>query len=288
MSFGVCIVAIGYPVYGNYAFNLALSLKVYDPKVKIAIIYSSEALSELNENEKKFFDHFIELPEEAYTIDGKREYMRAKLLVNDYTPFEHTIYLDADTIWLDKKISWLFGELYGKEFVIGMNGFYDVSRDRSSKTGYTYWCRTESECVKYHGIKEAMPQTVSGFFYFEKGPFSDLIFKTARSIFADKKAPYNNFAGGMPDEYAFNVALGLLNYKQEEFNPIYFDKLHGKIEGEEIYKNFFGIAIGGNRVTMRVQEIYNRLVRKYSVMGGIEMRHFYIDKHKIIPERLKS
>lgn len=288
MSFGVCIVALGYPIYGNYAFNLALSLKVHDPSIKIAILHDSEALSNLNDNERKFFDHFIEIPESVYVVGGNKEYMRAKLFVNDFTPFEHTIYLDSDTIWLDKKISWLFGELYSKEFIIGFNAFYDVQKKKSTKSGYTYWCRDEIECVKYHKLEEVMPQTVSGFFYFKKGEYSNKIFELARSIFSDKKAPYNKFAGGMPDEYAFNIALGLLNYRQEEFNPIYFDKLHGAIEGEEIYKTFWGVAIGGNRVSVRVQEIYNRLVKRYSVMAGIEMRHFFIEKYKLIPERLKS
>jgi len=288
MSFGVCIVAVGYPIYGNYAFNLALSLKAHDPEIKIAILYESEALSNLNDIERKFFDYFIEIPKSDFIIDSKPEYMRAKLLVNKYTPFEHTIYLDSDTIWLDKKISWLFGELYNKEFVIGFNAFWDVQKRRSTKSGYTYWCRDENEAVKYHKLEEVMPQTVSGFYYFKKGEYTDKIFETARSIFSDKNAPYNKFAGGMPDEYALNIALGLLNYRQDEFNPIYFDKLHGAIEGESIYKNFWGIAIGGNRVSVRVQDIYNRLVKKYSVMAGVEMRHVFIEKHKLIPERLKS
>lgn len=287
-SFGVCIIALGYPLYGNYAFNLALSLKVHDPDIKIAILHDSEALSELNETEKKFFDHFIEIPEEAYTVDSKKEYMKAKLLVNLYTPFDYTVYLDSDTIWLDKKISWLFGQLFHRQFAIGFNAYWDVEKKRSTKSGYTYWCRNEIECVNYHKIKNRMPQTVSGFYSFFKSDKSDEIFEKAREVFSDKNAPYNKFAGGMPDEYAFNVALGLLDYDQEEFNPIYFDKLHGPIEGESIYRNFWGVAIGGNRVSGRVQDIYNRLVKKYCTMAGIPMRHPFIEKYKLIPERLKS
>lgn len=288
MGFGVCIIALGYELYGTYALNLALSLKVYDQDCKIALLYSPEAIQHLTAEEKKFFDHFVPIPEGEYTTEGKKDYMGAKLLVNKYTPFTHTIYLDADNIWLDKKVSWLFGEMYGKQFFIGMNAHWDVKKGNTNKHGYTYWCRDEREVIKHHNIQNILPQTVSGFFYFEKGVYADYVFKLAKEVHSDKAAPFSTFAGGMPDEYAFNVALGLLEHKQKEYNPVYFDKIHGALEGHEIYSNYWAIAVGGNRVTQRVKELYNRLVDKYTTMAGLSEKRYFQEKYKVIPERFKN
>lgn len=298
MGFGVCIVALGYELYGSFALNLAMSLKVYDQDVKIALLCNSEAISHLTEEEKKFFDQFIFIPASDYTFDGKAQYMRVKLMVNKYTPFKRTIYLDSDNIWLDKKISWLFGELHDKNFFIGYNTQFDVKAQKSGKHGYTYWCRDELEACKYHKITNVLPQTVSGFYYFEKNFETDIIFDTALKVYDDKKAPCDPFAGNRPDEYCFNVALGHLNKTQKEFNPIYFDKLHGALEGSEIYTKFWGIAIGGSRVSKVVKGLYDKLVIKYCAMSGMSRKHIFtaeennpthflmVDKVKAIPQRL--
>jgi hypothetical protein len=288
MGFGIVIVALGYELYGSYALNLAISLKVYDQNVKIALLCDPEAISHLTEEEKKFFDQFIFVRPEDLIVNGKKEYMRFKLLVNKYSPFENTIYLDADNIWLDKKVSWLFGELFGKDFYIGYNAQFDVKKQRTSKQGYTYWCRDENEMAKYHKLKNFIPQTVSGFFFFRKCSFTDLVFDEALKVYDDRNAPCDNFAGSRPDEYCLNVALAKLDYVQPEFHPMYFDKLHGAKEGEEIYKGYWGIAIGGNRVSVRVKDFYNKLVNKYCIMAGLDNPHFHKDKFKNIPERLKS
>lgn len=298
MKFGVCIVALGYDIYGSYALNLAISLKVYDQDVKIALLCDTNAIQRLNETEKEFFDHIIFIPESDYTIDGKKEFMRMKLMVSKYTPFTHNIYLDADNLWFDKKISWLFGQLHTREFMIGYNAHFDVKTGRTTKIGYTYWCRDENECVKYHGIENIMPQTVSGFYYFEKNARTETIFDTALKVFDDKSKPSDLFAGGCADEYCFNVALGKLNYTQQEFNPIYFDKIHGAQDGKDIYQNFWAIAPGGSIVSKAVKKYYDRLATKYAIMAGLKRRHVYssedvrdviiLDKTKVIPERKKN
>lgn len=293
MGFGVCIVALGYQLYGSYALNLAISIKCFDPDCKIALLCDTEAINHLSEEEKSFFDHFIFISESDYTFNGKKEYMRVKLMVNKYTPFENTMYLDADNIWLDKKVSWLFGELHQTDFCIGYNAEFNVETKRSSKIGYTYWCRDENECVKYHKIEKILPQTISGFYYFNKSAKTDLIFDIALKVYDDPKAPSEPFAKQRPDEYCFNVALGKLNYRQKEFNPVYFDKLHGAKDGQEIYTNYWCIAVGGDRISKMVKDLYDRLVVKYSIMAGLKNKRTFEngemqDKTKVIPERNKT
>lgn len=293
MRFGICIVALGYELYGSYALNLAISLKVYDQDCKIALLCDAEAIAHLTEEEKSFFDHFIFVPESDYAIGGKKHFMRVKLMVHKYTPFTHTIFLDADNLWFDKKISWLFGELQNKEFFIGYNAEFNVKTQRSSKIGYTYWCRDENECCRYHKIENFLPQTLSGFYYFEKSAKTDIIFETALKVYDDEKAPSEVFAKQRPDEYCFNVALGYLNYRQKEWNPIYFDKLHGVKEGPEIYSEYWCIATGGDRVSQATKKLYDRLVNKYTIMAGFKSNRTFenegiVDKTKVITERIKT
>lgn len=290
MKYGIVIIALGYPLYGNAAYNLALSLKASTPDVPIALVYEPHTISRLSDRELAFFDHFIQMPEDWYTINGKKQYQRSKLCVNLVTNhkdinWDYTIYMDADNIWLDKPVSWLFGELHSKKFYIGMNGEYNAVTKQVTGKGYTYWGEPKDIC-KYHNIRK-LPQTVSGFLYFKNGPEADEIFEKARAVYDDPKAPTILWANGKPDEYCMNVALGEMNYSQGPAHIFYFDKINGSIDEYKIKERFWGIATGGNVVSSKLIHIYNRLVEKYCYLAGIKTRHFHVDKKDVITERLK-
>lgn len=291
MSYGIVIIALGYPLYGNAAFNLALSIKNTTPEAEIAIVYESETLSELTEHELTFFDHFIKIPSEFYTVEGKKQYQRAKLCINQITNtlgWTHTIYMDADNLWCDKPVDWLFGQLSRKEFHIGCNGHYNVITKKYLGMGYTYWNNGSLESVcKYHGIKRILPQTISGFVYFKNGDYADEVFELAREVYDDPKAPTITWANGKPDEYCVNIALGKLDYEQEPAHIFYFDKINGTIKDELIYSKYWGFATGGNAVSPKLIHLYNRKVNVLCLKHNIKTRHYHIDKKEVISERAK-
>lgn len=285
MKYGIVIVALGYELYGNCAYNLALSLKAYDSNIRVCLLYSKSAIGHLKQEEKSTFDNLIELPESEYMVDGKPQYQRAKLVVNKYTPFDFTAYMDADNIWVpEKKPSWLFGELMHKEFMIGMNGSYNPATNLATKKNYTYWGDPEKIC-KYFGIKTILPQTVSGFYSFWKNENTDKFFELARAVYDDANAPTVTWANGKADEYCFNVAMARMNMQQGEFHVFFFEKINGNLQPEDIYKGFWGIATGGHKVKEHIIKIYNRLVHKYSLRLGKMTRRYHVDKVDIIPER---
>lgn len=283
---GICLVALGYPLYGNTAFNLALGLKAYDPKVPITLIHDESAISELTDQEKKFFNTFILLPKEEFIINDKPQYPRAKLLIYKYSPYDFTIYMDVDNIMHpDRKASHLFGEMLNQDFCIGMNGFYDPKKQSRTNQGYTYWGEPEDIC-KYHKLTNPLPQTISGFFCFQKGEYAQKVFDLALQIYDEKGTPNVPWAGGKPDEYCFNVALSMLNHKPENRHIFYFDKVNGTMLTKElILINFWGIAIGGNKVQPRIIDLYNRLVNKYCTRMNVMTRKYHVDKCKVINER---
>jgi hypothetical protein len=54
---------------------------------------------------------------------------------------------------------------------------------------------------------------------------------------------------------------------------------------EQIYKNFWGLAIGGNSLKEKTKRMYNQLVELYSNAYGMNKR-FHIDKKTVIQERI--
>lgn len=283
MDFGVCLIALGYEIYGNYALNLAISLKVYQPNTSITLLTEPQAIQHLTPKEKSLFDKIIIIPESEFTLNGVKQYQRVKLLVYKYTPYKRTFYFDSDNIFLDKKISWLYGEVHDRKFHIGMFGSYDLATNKRTKNTYTYWCEDIQAVCKYYSISY-LPQTVSGYYFFEKGE-ADSIFEEALKVYDDPKAPCVRWANGKPDEFCFNVALAKLGIRQDEFHVFYFDKINGHMEAKEVYSRFWGIATGGNRVSRNLVVIYNRLVDKYCIKSGIETRRYHVNKADVIPER---
>lgn len=279
--FGIVIIALGYDLYGTCAYNLALSLKAYDSSIRVCLLYEPNAIKKLTQPELDYFDSMIQVD----AADYKGGYQRTKLCVYKYSPFDFTVYLDADTIWLPAKTpSHFIGECVHSQFKIGMYGGYEVRNNRETHSGYTFWGEPYS-IVKHFGIKDYMPQTISGYFSFWKSEENAKLFEIALQVYDDETAPCKKWAGGKADEYCFNVAMGLLGMKQDKYNAIYFDKVDGKLPPDEIYKNFWGIAMGTHKVTDNLVVLYNQLVNKYSQIKGMDSRHYHIDKRDVIPER---
>ena len=112
------------------------------------------------------------------------------------------------------------------------------------------------------------------------------MFYLALQVYDDKNAPCLNWGAGKADEYCFNVALAKLNYKQEDFHCLYFDKLHGFKEPFEIYRDYYGIAMGGHRMSEQVTVLYNKMVDKYCEIEGLQPR-YHVNKASVITERNK-
>jgi hypothetical protein len=291
---GIVIIALGYPLYGNCAFNLALSIKKNSPDIPIAIVYEDQSICQLSPKELSYFDHFIELDPSFYTVQGakqEKQYQRAKLCVNLISnhpdlKWDQTIYMDADNFWFDKPIDELFEDLKNRDFFIGYNGQYNVLTKKKTNKNYTYWsAQGEKNVCNYHGIESILPQTISGFFYFKNGEKADSIFQKARDVYDDPKSPCITWAGGKPDEYCMNVSLGLHDYTQEEAHIFYFENVNGGMKEEIIRRKFLGFATGGNQLTPKLIHLYNKGINNLCLTKGIETRHYHVDKKDVIDER---
>lgn len=287
MTCGIITLALGYELYGSCAYNLALSLKANDKKTPISLLHDKQSIAHLTRDELSLFDNLIEVDDKDWIINGVKCPFRFKLLLNKYTPYDYTVYMDADNIWIpDRKVSWLIGETINEPFSIGYNGEYDVKSQRSTGSNkYPYWGDAREIC-KYWSI-DYLPQTVSGFMAFHKAE-SFKVFELALEAFNDKDAPGQQWVGGKSDEYCFNVAMGRVGMIQDKLKVFYFDRLDGEMRGEDIYKGYWGIATGGNKVSEKIVLLYNKLVNKYSVDMNMKTRHYHRNKIDVIPDRKKT
>lgn len=262
-----------------------MSLKAHDSDVQICLVHDKKSIAHLTDQEKELFDILKVAEESDYTVDGKKQYQRMKLCVDKYTPFDRTVYIDVDTIWFPaKSIKDLIEHLTPYDFYIGQNGKYFPANNIRTSKNYTYW-EDPKRITRYFKLRNPIPQTISGVFYFTKTEFTTKIFKRCLEIFNDKLAPCIKWANGKPDEYCFNVALSESAYDQKNCHFVYFDKTNGIMERQKMYDNFWGMASGGNRLSVPMKDLHNELVDLFADNFGMATKRYHIDKAVVISER---
>lgn len=99
---GVCLIVVGDSCYAQYAYNFAASIKHVDEDAKIAIFTYGTCINILNEEQKNIFDNIIFIKTDDLYIDGKMHPNLFKLFLYKYSPFEYSVYIDVDSIWVSK------------------------------------------------------------------------------------------------------------------------------------------------------------------------------------------
>jgi glutathione peroxidase-family protein len=276
MKRGVLIQALGHSNYYQMAVVLAASIKTND-KLPICLITNKK----VQEPHKKLFDIVKEPTQKSITQNGKTEYIKAKLFMYDYSPFDETIFLDADQIMINgKKLSPLFDEL--KE--VG------VSFSNTGVSNVSIWADLE-EVKKEYGDKPFW-NLHSEFIYFKKGKEVKKYFDVAKKIYEENKLQSAvRFANAnMADELAFECAAMITDIypHQENWLPNFW---HDRNEAKEAYKypyelvNYLTYSIGGKSTPLRIKTNYNILAKSYFAKLGLSNPYQVVDKQSYLPER---
>lgn len=276
MSKGVCIIATHHTVYGQWALNLCMSIKCKEPKMKVALLHAKSGANHILAYQY-LFDDFIQIPDECFDRNGFESTVRSKVCLYDLSPYDETIFIDADVIMFPTKgVSELFAMMEGKEFEMGSRG--DAQ---------------ESDVFKWTGIDklkevyntQEVYNLSSEFIYFKKGKVAKKIFQEAKKAFDNPKVDFRRFAGNIPDELAFQIAYIKTSHKpfQNPFLPFYWAHLEEKnkphLQANELYRtDKFGYSMGGNVQHDQPLAIYNNLARYFANQFGL--RHFYPMKNK--------
>lgn len=274
---GIVTLAIGHPMYYGLARNLVATIRAYDSTVNIAVLTDRPERITI---EPWLNVKVIQLPEEAYRKNGQQNAFRTKLLLNKYTPFKKTLYLDVDMAWLYRHTEPLFAELDGKPFTVQNN----------APGNACIWANTDAmrqaygkESPVYHLFSECM--------YFEKSKEVDNFFKVALKAFDEPAVKTINWAGGKAsDEFAFIAAIMQTGIKphKDGWHPIFWyhkEKTKQVRHPQYLTNDFFAYSIGGNRLPDYVGRYYNIIVRAAFEKLGLQYPYAAQEKRRIIPER---
>lgn len=249
---GIVIIAAGKPTYGIMAYNLAISIKHF-ANIPIHLVCTLGAIETVPDI--TLFNTF----EIADPKDYEGGYQRLKLCLDKYSPFDRTLFLDADTI-ITRDITPLFNQKY--KFQIGVLG---------DTPNYKWWGDKEKIHERYG--EGYLPKTYSGIIYFEDRE----IFPTARKIYDNYDGIVVKWRGGLPDEYCFNVAILIHKLTMiKKYMPIFFVPYHEKQTAYELVKKNYGFTISGLEPSGYLEHVYAQQLR----LMCFEKYEFIMPGHK--------
>lgn len=282
---GVVIIAVGHPYYGRMAFNLAVTIKAAE-NIPVAIVRQGRSLSHLSEQQLNIFDQIIGLPE---NIPGS---FGAKLYLYELSPFEETLYLDADMLWVyGRKPSQLMDSLASHDYTGITEGHIDLATldSKTSNEGYHFWADVK-EIKEVYKLKEGkIYQWRSEVIYFKKTKLVAKLFKKAQEIYENPKlATAMKFGSFYPDELALNISAainGIYPHK-DKWTPAYWHKLF-KSQPPKNINEWYLISFGGNAVNGTVRKLYDNIAKK--AFSTLKRQHVFgiTSKKEYLPERQK-
>lgn len=288
-SKGILLIALGHANYGRLAYNLAVTIKLNNPNIDIALAHNYTSITHLGHDKRSIFSHLINVPKEYYTHDNKFCAVKTKTYANELSPFYCTLFIDCDVaMFPGKDINLIFNELNGIDFTIKNSGYYDCNTsERHDNSAYSYWAEIPLLVNKFKP-KSKIWQVQGEVFYFEKS--AGKLFNHAQNAFNKQEITLSmDFAGcSMNDELAFIIAMIKTNTNchYDNWKPSYwyfFDKLNFNIT-EVISKHYF-LSVGGHRVPSNVISLYSAIVGMAYKKQNLGAQFKFENKINYLPER---
>lgn len=256
MNKGILIIATGHPYYGRMAYNLALTIKAVE-NIPIAIVYRVPGLNHLSDEQREVFDEFILL------ADNYGRGFATKLHLDELTPFEKTLYLDADMLYLPfMEPSAFMQTLDGVQYT----GITEGASD-DVNLGYYFWADT-NEIKKVYGVNKIY-QWRSELIYFEKGTE---VFAQARKLRPNEELQsIKKFGGEVPDELYLNIATAILNVAPHvyKWTPAYWPRMHGDYAKPDL-TGYNLVSFGSNYASPQMRLLYGRILKNAALKMGVQ------------------
>ena len=196
--------AVSHKKYFEYAVDLALSIKLNDPKRPICLLCDDKR--KISESRQLLFDYIVEQNEHDKFIGCSN-----KLTMYEYSPFERTIFFDADTLLVRDNIDFFWEKL--KNFSFTLEGH---------KKTVGMWGDLD---VKKIIAELRLPYMIVGpsaFIYFDKSPKARSVFKKIKEYYDSNRRTitwiHKNVNGQYADEPIICAAMCF-----NELEPIPFD-----------------------------------------------------------------
>lgn len=228
----ILLFALGDPSYGGYAFNLALSIKRWNPDLYIRLVYEDQAIENLSDFHKSFFNSLVPIKREDLYENGKFFPARAKTRMYDYIQADECLFLDVDAVAL-KDLQPLLNYCSNHEsyYLTQIHRFWDISQGTESIPDMA-WATAKTIWEHYKFSDNAvMPCTQSSFAYIKRCKQSEDFFKQLKENIDYNPIPLEKLAykwgGSQPDELYLNVTMAQLGLLPKmDITPIYFHNFH--------------------------------------------------------------
>lgn len=283
MKKGILIIAVKHAYYGNMAYNLAVSIKAQDASLPIALLYDEIGCAELSEAQKSIFDH---------TIHAKGDWRGLRFSVPQVTPFEKTLFMDADQVWLKEKPSEVFDILDSTNFTCVNQGYVDLETGEDLSGRYP-WGADLDELKKAYRLTKGKLWKIRGeFILFKKSKKIVDLFTMAARYCEAPKVKLLPFAGGIPTEWAFDIALNKAGIDchlpgwQPSFWPITYKGT--TLHLWEMNKLYHTLSVGGSQFTPHQKKIYDLVMDGSCYKLGLKNLLPLRPKNNYIPERKKQ
>lgn len=275
MTKGILIYALGHPNYYRMAVVLAASIKSND-ELPVCLVTDIDVLEE----HSLLFDVVKKPTAASIKQRGKTEFIKSKLYMYDLSPFDETIFLDADQVVMEgRKLSPVFNLLRN----------IDVTLSNTGIAGESIWADIK-EVKKLYGDRPYWNYH-SEFVFFRKSEKAKKFFDAAKKVYIDDKIKSaTRFANAtMADELAFQAASIITSIypHRENWRPNFWFDQDRKLARRAPYQltNYITYSIGGKKVPPFVKENYNILAKHYFAKLGLKHPYQVIDKINFLPER---
>jgi len=279
---GIVIIATGHPYYGRLAFNLAASIKAAEVSFPIAVLWNGDALNHISQEQLRVFDDIIPVGDNPF---------RLKLSVPEFTPYRHSLLLDADMVWLPrKKPSELFAEYERQEFLCITEGWHSLKEGIEGKPHpYRIWADLDEIKKKYKFRADRFYQCRSEVMLMKSTNRVKEMFKRAVEIYDKPKVKVEVFAGVLPDEFGLNIALAEKGFEIDPvfWKPAYWSPFHGyrlPVPGD-MMRDYYMMSVGGNITQADTVSFYNKVSK--AAVTAIGQQNFFplMQKRAYLSER---
>jgi hypothetical protein len=296
---GVLLVAIERPFYGELAYNLALSLRLSDCRVPIALVTDGKALDSLSEQQCRVFDQQITVRSSHCLDDGVANPYLLKMHLFDITPFERTLYLDVDAVFFRgyRSFQTLLEELGESSFQIQEE--FRFTKARAHGPNHYLWGDLPTIWSEFALSPDALfVEYNSSLIWFDRSEPNQRFFELAQSTYHEPRVPLETIGTFVPDEVAWSIASASLEYygSRPLYQPIYvqnfsevrrrFPELRSREEYQEIVREHYLLGLPAVPPTRSVVHFYNELVRKNALESGDSRPFLFRAEEKLVRKSL--
>lgn len=273
---GILIFATGQDYYATMAVKLACSIRVAESSMPITLIVDSNSYNWAVRKYSHLFDNVLMCPKDYLYVGDQRTDTKAKCFEDIISPYDETIVIDADSLWLaKKKPSELFEKFKQVDFFQYSRKITDLSQEDVDANSGSYWAKV-SDIKKAFNLSSGKFYNCSGEFrYFKKTEVSKRIYDAVREIIDNPKVEVREFLGSkFNEELSFNIAITTTGYEMPmtDFKPVHWfgnENTNNNLNFVELSEKYFILSVGGNQTIPNIKREYEYLCKAYLGRLGI-------------------